>query len=412
MFIFFLIPSIIASDKADRIDEFMRLCHEYRIFDGSVLVAEAGTVLYKKAFGLANREWDVPNTLESKYVIGSISKQFAALLVLQLVEKNVLKLNGKISDYLPDFPKDKGDIVTIHQLLCHSSGIPNNQYFKNWYTELWQQEYTTQKLIELFYPLELEFTPGSRFSYSNTGYYILAAIIEKVTGKKYEKFLEEQIFEPLRMENSGVVDSYNILPNFTTGYMYWNFRFSKPPYSNPSSSKGAGSIYSTVEDMWKWESAFHEHKLISVKSQKKMFESHIQLRGSASYGYGVVIQEERIQGLDRSITSIEHSGNQPGYSCLFLRIPEETHSIIVLSNIDHIDLRLIKNGLLNILYGGETVVQKPISLVLSECSELSSIEKAIADYQNNNEKYSIRRDAVNGLGFRTEVFCPAPGQSV
>jgi tetratricopeptide (TPR) repeat protein len=152
--------------------------------------------------------------------------------------------------------------------------------------------------------------------------------------------------------------------------------------------------------MWKWENALRRRTLVSEKYQKKMFESHIPLRGGADYGYGVVLREEHIAGLGAPIKSVEHTGNQPGFSCLFLRIPEDNHCIIVLSNIDHIDLRLIKSGLLNILYGLDAEVKKPISLVLSDCRDLDCVAKAIEDYQKDKGKYAIRRDAVNGLGFQ------------
>jgi CubicO group peptidase (beta-lactamase class C family) len=387
-------------DKAQKIDEFLRLCHEYRIFDGTVLVSEHGNVIYKKSFGLANREWNVPNELDSKYVIGSVSKQFTAMLVLQLAEEKKLRLERKISDYLPDFPEDKGDRVTMHQLLCHSSGIPNNLHFENWYTELWLKEYSTQELIELFYDLDLEFPPGSQFAYSNTGYYICAAIIEKVTGKRYEEVLKEKILEPLGMESSGYMDSYAVIPKMAAGCMYWNFAFIKPPYANPSSSKGAGSIYSTVEDLFKWERALAEQKLVSKKYQDLMFEPHINMRGGRDYGYGVVLGEERIAGIDDPIAFAEHTGNQPGFSCLLFLIPDDDHSIIVLSNVDHIDLRLMKRGLVNILYGQKADVGKPMSLVLAECETVDEIQAAIADFRKSRAAYSVRRDAVNGLAFQ------------
>jgi CubicO group peptidase (beta-lactamase class C family) len=387
-------------DKERRIDEFLSLCHEYRIFDGTVLVSEHRNVIYKRSFGQSNREWNVPNELDSKYVIGSVSKQFTAMLILQLAEEKKMRLDGKISDYLPDFPKDKGDRVTIHQLLCHSSGIPNNLHFENWYTELWLKEYSTQELIELFYGLDLEFPPGSQFAYSNTGYYICAAIIEKVTGKSYEEVLKEKILEPLGMKESGFMDSYRIVPKLATGYMYWNFQFTKPPYANPSSSIGAGSIYSTVEDLIKWERALAEQKLVSNKYQDLMFEPHIELRGGRDYGYGFVLGEEIVAGMDRSIRFAEHTGNQPGFSCLFLRIMDDDHGIIVLSNIDHIDLRLIRRGLVNILYDRPAVVQKPISLVLAECKTADEIQETIANFRESIASYSVRRDAVNGLGFQ------------
>ena len=388
-------------DKAQRIDEFVRLCHEYRIFDGTVLVSEDGRIIYNKSYGLASREWNVPNELDSKYIIGSISKQFTAMLMLQLAQEDKLNLNGKISEYLPDFPKDKGDLITIHHLLCHSSGIPNNMdHFENWYTEMWFREYSTQELIELFYDTELEFSPGTSFAYSNTGYYICAAIIEKVTGKLYEDVLKERILQPLEMKNSGLMDSYNIVPRMTTGYTYWNFAYSKPPQANPSSSRGAGSIYSTAEDLLKWDRALAEYALVSKNFQDLMFLPQINLRGGRDYGYGVVLGEEPITGLNISISFAEHTGNQPGFSCLLFRIPDEDHSIIVLSNIDHMDLRIMKQGLLNLLYDQEAGLEKPISLVLAECATLEEIQAAIGNFRISNSEYSIRRDAVNGLGFR------------
>ena len=399
--LFFVVSCVGAvPDKAQKIDEFLRLCHRYRIFDGTVLVSESGKVLYKKSFGLANREWNVPHELDSRYVIGSISKQFTAMLVLQLAEEKRLRLEGKISDYLPDFPKDKGDRVTIHQLLCHSSGIPDNQYFPNWYTELWQEEYTTQELVELFYGLDLEFSPGSRFAYSNTGYYICAAIIEKLTRKQYDEVLKEKILGPTGMVNSGYLNSYGVIPKLTIGYMYWNFAYIKPPYANPSSSIGAGSIYSTVEDLFKWERALAEKKLVSEKYQDLMFESHINMPGGRDYGYGVVLGDEWIAGLDKSVGFVEHSGNQPGFSCLLLLFPDDDHSIIILSNIDHIDLRLMKQGLLSILYGQPAALKKPISLELAECETLEEVQAVVENFQDSRERYAIRRDAVNGLGFQ------------
>ena len=388
------------SDKEKEIDVFVRLCHEYRIFEGTVLVSESGKVIYKKSYGLANREWNVPHELDSRYVIGSVSKQFTAMLVLQLAEEKKLRLEGKISDYLQDFPKDKGDRVTIHQLLCHSSGIPNNQHFENWYTELWHKEYSTQELIELFYGLDLDFSPGSQFVYSNTGYYICAAIIEKVTGKRYDEVLKEKILVPLGMKNSGFLDSYSVIPKLDMGYMYWNFAYIKAPYASPSSSIGAGSIYSTVEDMFKWERGLAEQKLVSKKFQDLMFKPHINMRAGRDYGYGVVLGKDVIAGVDGSVSFAEHTGNQPGFSCLLLRIPDDDHSIIVLSNIDHIDLRLMRSGLINILYGQATSVKKPISLVLSECNTTEEIQAAIEHFHHSRAEYAIRRDAVNGLGLQ------------
>jgi CubicO group peptidase (beta-lactamase class C family) len=389
-----------SQSKAEKIDLFMEKCHQYRIFDGTILVAEGGKVIYKEAFGLANREWSVGNTLDSKFIIGSISKQFTAVLILQLVQEGQLSLDEKISTYLSNFPKDKGEKVSIHHLLCHSSGIPNNQHFENWYTELWQHEYTLQSLLELFYPLDLEFEPGLRFAYSNTGYSICAAIIEAVTKKSYEEVLNERILRLLGMENSGLAKSDLFQSRMAKGYTYWNFRFSNPPYANPSSSMGAGSIYSTVEDMFKWDRALSSFKLLDKEHTDLMFNSHMPLRGENSYGYGWVVGHKNLPGVEKSLRFCEHSGNQPGYSCHFFRIPEENNLIVLLSNIDHTDLRLIQQGLLNILYGRPAVVKKPISLILADCQTHGDLTSKLKNFSDNRTGYAIRRDAVNGLGFQ------------
>ncbi|MFC2161936.1 serine hydrolase domain-containing protein, partial [Acidobacteriota bacterium] len=386
--------------KNEEIDSFIKRCHQYRIFDGTLLVSQKGKVIYKKAFGLANREWNVSNTLDSKYIIGSISKQFTAMLILQLAQEGLLSIDDKISIHLPDFPKDKGEKVSIHHLLTHSSGIPNNQYFENWYTELWQHEYTLKSLLELFYLLDLEFEPGTRFAYSNTGYSICAAIIEAVTKKKFEDVLNEKILEPLDMNNSGLAKSYVFQSKMAEGYTYWNFNFSNPPYANPSSSLGAGSIYSTVEDLLKWNQALRSFKLLDKEFTALMFIPHIPLRGEDSYGYGWVIRNSFLSGIGQSLKVVEHSGNQPGYSCLICRIPEDDNLIVILSNIDHTDLRLIQNGLMNILYGQPATIKKPLSLYLADSKNLSDLSSKLENFIKKRSEYDIRRDAVNGMGFK------------
>jgi tetratricopeptide (TPR) repeat protein len=155
-----------------------------------------------------------------------------------------------------------------------------------------------------------------------------------------------------------------------------------------------------VEDLFKWERGLAAHKLVSKEYQDLMFEPNINMRGGRDYGYGVVLGEDVVAGLDESISFVEHTGNQPGFSCLLFQIPEDDHSIIVLSNIDHIDLRLMKRGLINILYGQQANAGKPISLIMDECKTIEEIQEAVDNFQNSRGEYAIRRDAVNGLGFQ------------
>ena len=386
--------------KSEKIDTFMNQCHQYSLFNGTVLVAENGTVIYRKSFGPANREWDVPNTPETKYIIGSISKQFTAMLVLQLVQEGRLSLDGTISDYLPGFPKDKGSKITLHHLLTHTSGIPSNSKVENWFTEIWFQEHSTQRLIEYFYDMDLEFEPGEGWEYCNPGYYILAAVIERVTGKRYEKVLDEKIFGPLDMEDSGFYDHYQILPRMAFPYEYWNFRYSKSEFSSPTTSKGAGSIYSTADDLFKWDQALYSAKLLSPEYRNMMFEPHRSIGPSVSYAYGWVVGSYDGSPTGEAGAYAEHSGGQPGYNCLIHRMMDDRHLILLFNNTGHTDLRVMQRGLRDILLGREARVDKPISLVLSECGDLEGIKGAIGEFERAPHRFRIRRDAVNGLGFR------------
>jgi CubicO group peptidase (beta-lactamase class C family) len=378
----------------------MRLCHEYRLFNGTILVAEAGKVIYKQAFGLAHREWEVPHTQDTKFLIGSASKQFTAVLVLQLVWEGKLKLDDTVSKFIPDFPRDKGDRITIHHLLSHSSGLPSTQDMGNWYTDLWHKEYTTLELIRLFYDYDLAFEPGSRFLYSNPGYYIAAAVVEKITGKKFAEVLKERIFDPLEMTDSGFYDYYTILPKLASAYEYWNFRYSHSEYWNPTSTVGAGGIYSTVDDLFKWDRALYTSQLLPRKYIDLMLQPHTPLRGTSSYGYGWVVGQQQVPGRAESVPFVMHTGAHPGFNCLLMRLVEDGHFIVLCNNSGHTDIRVMQDGLVNILYGQAAHVKQPLSLALDRCRDLEELSAAIQKFRADRSIYNIRRDAVNGLGFQ------------
>src|SRR6266446_522482 len=171
-------------DKAGKIEQLMSLYDQYGQFNGAVLVADNSRVIYKKGFGLANMEWNIPNTPGTKFRLGSITKQFTATLILQLVEQGKIKLDGKLSDYLPDYRKDTGAKVTIHNLLSHTSGVPSYTSLPGFFTNVSRNPFAVDDFIKKYASGDLEFEPGTKFVYSNSGYFLLGAIIEKVTGKR------------------------------------------------------------------------------------------------------------------------------------------------------------------------------------------------------------------------------------
>jgi hypothetical protein len=261
------LPNNIASceeTKAKRIHDLVNASAEYGQFNGSVLVAEKGEVIYKNGFGLANMEWDIPNQANTKHRLASVSKQFTAMLIVQLAAENKLKLDAPITSYLPDYPKVTGDKITIHHLLTHTSGIPNFTSFPN-YRDIMRDPHRTMEIVNLFAGLPLEFTSGEKFSYSNSGYVLLGVIIEKLTGKTYEQVLQDQILSPLNMTNTGYDRHSTILKNRATGYDKNVNEFKNSNYIDMSVPYAAGALYSTVEDLYLWDQALYTEKLMPRK---------------------------------------------------------------------------------------------------------------------------------------------------
>ena len=184
----------------EQLDKLINTYTEYGKFNGSVLVANQGKVIFTKGFGMANMEWDIPNKPNTKHRLGSITKQFTAMLILQLAAENKLDLQAPITTYLPDYPKETGDKITTHHLLTHTSGIPNYTSFPDFFQNESRNPYTPDEFVKKFDAKSLDFEPGEKFSYSNSGYFLLGVIIEKVTGKSYEQMLNDHIFSPLNMD--------------------------------------------------------------------------------------------------------------------------------------------------------------------------------------------------------------------
>jgi CubicO group peptidase (beta-lactamase class C family) len=245
---------------------------------GSVLVANKGKVVFAKGYGLADVEKNISNTPETKFMIGSITKQFTAMLITQLIEKGKLKLDNTISDFIPDFPRDIGDKITVEMLLCHSSGLILPEGIEKYYyatrKEEWLQEYLKQLSEE-----GLRFEPGKGYGYSNAGYFILGLIIEKVTSKSYEAVLTEQILKPLGMTQTGCDRRGLVVENRATSYaklrdryITWNEETNS--YDPAIWGFGCGNLYSTVGDLFKFSKALSTNRLLS----KKYMDMYLKMR--------------------------------------------------------------------------------------------------------------------------------------
>ena len=205
-------------DKARMVDALLTSYHDAGIFNGTALVSNGGHVVFKKGYGFADFEWKIPNTPDTKFRIGSITKQFTSTVIVQLVDEGKLSLDATLSSVLPYYRTDTGSKITVHHLLTHTSGIPSYTGLPNFMRDVSRNPYGVREFVEKYCSGDLEFEPGSRFLYNNSGYFLLGAMIEAVTNKPYAQVLRERVFEPLGMAASGYDLSGPILEKRARGY--------------------------------------------------------------------------------------------------------------------------------------------------------------------------------------------------
>lgn len=395
-----VLSSAYSQSKADKLDELIDEYAEYGLFNGSVLVAENGKVLYKKGFGLANMEWGIPNQPNTKHRLGSITKQFTAMLIVQLFAENRLKLDVPISTYLPDYPKESGDYITIHHLLTHTSGIPNYTSFPN-YRDVMLRHNNQEELVSLFADSALEFTPGKRFEYSNSGYVLLGAIIEKVAEKPYEQVLYDKILAPLEMKNTGYDQNSVVLENRSSGYYKNGNSFVNASYINMSTPYAAGGMYSTVEDLYLWDQALYTEKLLPKKYIDLLFNKYVNAFGQ-HYGYGWEIGQLSIGNTEEQLSTISHGGSVNGYTSLITRVPSKKSLILLLNNTGGAPLNAMTIAIAGILYDKPyDFPKKSIANSFSDVVEREGIVAALDFYEEvkNSNNYYLNENEMNLLGY-------------
>ena len=339
------IPVSIRAQKneSQQLETYMDAQAAYKGFTGSVLVMKHNTILLRKAYGMADREWYIRNTPDTKFEIGSITKQFTAACILQLAEQGKLSLDDKLSKYFPGFYK--GDSVTLHMLLNHTSGIPAYTDLKG-FDKLAEQTLSRDSMISFFNNKPYDFSPGTAFKYNNSGPFLLGYIIEKVSGLSYSQYLRKNIFDRLGMSNTGLNNWDTILPFRAKGYELDKKKPFNAAYLSLDWPFSSGALYSTVDDLYKWDRALYGNKILQDSSKAKMFKP-----GKGNYGYGFFIDS-----LEKH-PRIWHSGSIPGFHAFIQRFPQDDICIIVLGNtaiIQNNTLRVVNvlsEGLANILFG-------------------------------------------------------------
>ncbi len=399
--ILFVSPNVIvAQDHAAKIQEVLALAHKYRQFNGSALVAENGKVIYKSAFGGANMEWNIPNAPDTKFRLGSITKQFTATIILQLVEQGKIKIDAKLTDYLPEYRKDTGEKVTIHHLLTHTSGIPSYTGQPGFFENVSRNSYKVDDFVKKYASGNLEFEPGSKYSYNNSGYFLLGAIIERVTGKPYEQVLKQNIFDPLGMKNTGYDRHATILPKRATGYSKTPDGYINAPYLDMSIPYAAGSLYSTVEDLYLWDQSLYTDKVLSAQSKALMYKPALD-----NYAYGWVVTNASFKQNDQPVQVIRHGGGINGFSTTIVRFPNEKNLIVMLDNTGSEYLDRLSDSIAKILYNQPYEPPKiSIVSVLDKTIAEKGIEAGIAQYRELKAKqaatYDFAEPELNRLGYQ------------
>ena len=330
--LFLLMPVTLFAQKnyPKLLEEYMQAQVDVKGFSGAVMVMKQNKMLLKKGYGMADREWNVANTTDGKFRIGSVTKQFTAACILQLIESGRLSLDDKLSKFYPDFPK--GDSVTIHMLLNHTSGIASYTDQRN-FMDVATLPWSKDSIISYFKNLPYNFSPGNGWRYNNSGYYLLGCIIEKVSGQSYSNYLQQNIFDKLGMKNTGVDRLDSVLTMRAKGYSRVGKKTVNADYISMEWPFSAGVLYSTLDDLYKWDRSLYNNSVLSNASKEKMFTP-----GRSNYGYGFVIDS-----IEKHL-HIWHNGGIPGFSTNFSRFVNDDLCIVVFSNnesnVDFISIAL------------------------------------------------------------------------
>lgn len=365
---------------AKNIDAYMNTHMKNGMFSGTILVAREGKIIIEKSYGMANYELDVPNSINTKYRIGSLSKSFTAILIMQLQEKGILNVNDPVSKYLPNYPN--GSKITLHNLLTHTSGIPEYTDFPDSMMKSYHPM-TSEELVNYIKDKPLDFQPGTQFTYSNSNYVLLGYIIEKITGKSYETILNENILKPLNMNDSGYNHNETVLKNRASGYLVYHDVLRNTDYIDMSFAFASGALYSTVSDLYKLDRALYDDKLLKKESVEKIFTPNLD-----NYGYAWTI--DNLYG--RKL--IWHDGAINGFCGVIARYPKEDICIIILENNKNLIIERAYHDISAIIFGEN---YKEPKTFMDKKLEPSQMQQLVGEYQLNQEQtisVSIKDDKL------------------
>ncbi|MEL7484471.1 MAG: serine hydrolase [Planctomycetota bacterium] len=382
---------------SERIAAYVRAHHELGLFNGTVLVAQDGTTVFADGFGDARR--GEPNTVDTAYRIGSVSKQFTAALVLRLAERGELDLDASISAYLPEYPKPQGDAITLDMLLRHASGIPNYTALPIYRLAMDTHEPPADFLAR-FWNLELDFEPGTSFSYSNSGYYVLGVILERVSGQTLDELLQRELIGPLELPSTGYDSGPETAALRAAGTEWTGFEFVDERTVDESKIFAAGMMYSSAPALLRWTQLLHEGGVFDEP------ETHLKMTRprdgeSDDYVYGIGIRHFERGGV--RYRGMGHGGGLHGFQSSLAHIEPGGWTIVVLCNNGQ-QINAMADGIAAIVTGGETPMPRmPMERELAQRVEADGIERTRQWFEevqgSATTTFDMHEGGLNSLGY-------------
>lgn len=334
---------------ANRMQAFVEAFHRRGLFSGTVLVARKGQVLFEGSAGLANREWNVPNSPDTAFRIGSLTKTITAALVLRLVDEGKLRLDGSLASQLPGYREDTGARVTVRQLLAHTSGIPSFTREPD-YLDFVSQSHSVAGFVKNHCSGDLEFEPGTRWAYSNSGYFLLGALVEQATGLPYAEALQKFLFAPLGMTHSRFDAGPALIPKRASGYVRTLSGWVEAPHLDDSVLFSTGGIRSTAGDLLRFAQGL-SGTYLSEGSRAQMWKVQSPAGPGPAYGLGWFLHVVPVPGRPAPLQAQSHGGEVDGFNAQVLRIPEEGLTVILLHNQGPTRLPELSTGLVHLALG-------------------------------------------------------------
>ncbi len=375
----------------EKIDQLVERYSEYNVFQGAVLVAQGDSIIYSAGSGHANREWGMPNGPAVKYRLASLTKGFSAALILKLVDEGKLSLSDTLQHHMPEFQGEKADIITIDQLIRHTSGMQHTTGLPGWFTGAFRREISDEDYIAEIAKLPLLSEPGERYSYSNLDYFLLGKIAERLTGQSFEDALRERIFTPLGMKSTGVDTNSALVKNRADGYVWAaGGGFRNQGYNNMKVFGAGAALYSTTEDMFRWYRGLRTGKILSPESMALMFE-----KGNA---VGWRVEEWQLPE-DKSLHTTNYDGQIDGFSSFLTHFTESDVTVILLGNIGTGSaIKAQMTVELKQALEGEDMDKLPLSFHLTKALTDDRLEDGIEAYFATPAALSVEEDRLENLG--------------